>query len=105
MAQCAYCRFRSGDNCAVAGRNIQHHCESFGRGRTCSDFRLGGWYVSGIVGTRLQELAKDPSLHNTIARVDWENGMRLRIVFELDLEDNTIRTHGYEFRYRKPGDL
>ena len=61
--------------------------------------------MSSIVARKLRRLAKEAELgelSGVLDRINWKAGMRFRLVLELDVHQNAVEVHGYEFRYRKP---
>jgi len=61
--------------------------------------------MSLVVARELKRLAKEAwlgLLGRTLDSVNWTEGMRLRLVLELDVLMDEVRVHGYEFRFRKP---
>lgn len=58
--------------------------------------------MSEIVAEQLVLLAVNPELKGSVDAVSWKPGNRLRVVLELDVEEEGVRLHGFEFRYRNP---
>ena len=58
--------------------------------------------MSQIVRRELHLLANDQELADSIDAVRWKPGNRLRVILELDIHENYVKRHGYEFRYRNP---
>lgn len=58
--------------------------------------------MSDIVGERLYILSVNQNLLKTIDAVEWRPSMRMRVILELDIEEDGVRLHGFEFRYRRP---
>jgi len=57
------------------------------------------------VARELMRLAKEAwsgSLGRILDGINWTVGMRFRLVLELDIEENRVKVHGFEFRFRKP---
>ena len=58
--------------------------------------------MSQIVRRQLRLLANSPKLEASVDAIQWEPGNRLRIILELDVHEDHVNLHGYEFRYRNP---
>jgi len=58
--------------------------------------------MSQIVRRQLRLLSSNQELEATVDAVQWKPGNRVRIILELDIHEDHVVLHGYEFRYRNP---
>lgn len=58
--------------------------------------------MSKIVEEQLILLSLNHELETAVDAVSWKPGNRMRVILELDVEEEGVRLHGFEFRYRNP---